>query len=316
MIGRRVRLPVDAEIASALLDGKSPECLIETETEARAVSLWFGASWSGDPAEPDDPGPHGNHEELVLMAADVAQMAAHPTDYNDEAFWPGLRMRAQSALAARRQVPPVIHRKGFRRDDIEVVHRSLPYARYFDLEDVRLRHPTFSGGMSDTILRSCLRAADAVTVLPYDPATDQVLLVEQFRPGAFSRGDPNPWVLEPVAGRVDRIEAPEEVAHREAKEEAGLDLYQLEKIAGYYPSPGAMTEYLTSFLGLCHLADHDEGVHGLETEAEDICTHILSFAAAMDLLSTGEADNGPLLLSLYYLQANRARLRGADVANV
>ncbi len=48
-----------------------------------------------------------------------------------------------------------------------------------------------------------IASADAVTVLPYDPVRDRVLLIEQYRFGVHMRGDPRPWVLEPVAGRID-----------------------------------------------------------------------------------------------------------------
>ena len=40
-------------------------------------------------------------------------------------------------------------------------------------------------------------------MLPYDPATGDVLLVEQFRAGPLLRGAPDAWTLEPVAGIID-----------------------------------------------------------------------------------------------------------------
>lgn len=305
-------LPVADAVAAALLPGASrrPGGWLVTEAACeRALRLWFGERWTGDPARPDSTGPEGPDPVLALMAADIAAIAAEPTQMNLPIHWPGLRMRALSVLSARRSPAPVHLRQGFAASEVEVLVRRLPYARYFDVEDVTLRHPTFAGGLSEPVLRSCLRSADAVTVLPYDPVADRVLLVEQFRPAAFLRGDPRPWVLEPVAGRCDRDEPPQDVALREAQEEAGLTLRSLEQIAAYYPSPGALTEYLTSFVGVCDLSDHAEGLHGLETEGEDIRTHILTFDEAFGLIATGEADNGPLLLSLFWLQANRARLR-------
>lgn len=159
------------------------------------------------------------------------------------------------------------------------------------------------------MVRSVLRSADAVTVLPYHPVLDQVVLVEQFRPGAFVRGDSHPWVLETVAGRCDGDEPVEAVAEREMVEEAGLELLSLERVGNYYPSPCCMSEYLYTFVCLAYLSSAQTGVHGLETENDDIRTHFLSFADAMGLIHSGEADNGPLILSLYWLAANRARLR-------
>ena len=177
------------------------------------------------------------------------------------------------------------------------------------MADVTLRHKRFDGGTSDTMVRSVLRSADAVTVLPYDPVLDQVVLVEQFRPGAFVRGDTHPWVLEPVAGRCDGDEPVEVVAEREMVEEAGLTLLSLEVVGSYYPSPGCLSEYLHSFVGLVDVSSAQTGVFGLKTENEDIRTHFVPFKEAMGLIESGEADNGPLLLSLYWLAANRTRLR-------
>jgi ADP-ribose pyrophosphatase len=126
-----------------------------------------------------------------------------------------------------------------------------------------LSHRRFDGGMSPLITREIFISGDAVTVLPYDPVRDRVLLIEQFRTGALGRGDPLPWQLEAIAGRIDPGEAPEDAARREAVEEAGLMLGRLEPVAEYYPSPGAMTEYIYSYVALCDLPD---GVAGVEAD--------------------------------------------------
>lgn len=49
---------------------------------------------------------------------------------------------------------------------------------------------------------------------------------------------------------------------------------------------------------------------GLDSEAEDIRTHVIPYARAMDLLRSGEADNGPLIMCLMWLSMERDRLRG------
>ncbi len=165
--------------------------------------------------------------------------------------------------------------------------------------------------MSEVVTRAGFVGGDAVTVLPYDPVRDRVLVIEQFRFGPYLRGDPRPWVLEPIAGRIDAGESPGDCAHREAWEEAGVVLHALEDIAAYYPSPGAYTEFLYSFIGLADLPDEAAGTGGVDYENEDIRAHVLSFDRLMELVSTGEAGCGPLVLSALWLQQNRARLRGA-----
>ncbi|MEM6482690.1 MAG: NUDIX hydrolase, partial [Pseudomonadota bacterium] len=151
--------------------------------------------------------------------------------------------------------------------------------------------------------------ADAALVLPYDPVLDRLLLVEQFRMGPFGRGDPKPWVLEPVAGRVDPGETPETCAARECVEEAHLSLKALEHISSHYCSPGCSTEVFHCFVGLCNLEARNGGLGGLEVEHEDIATHVMSFDDAMALTQNGEINIGPLLLMLLWLQRERPRLR-------
>ena len=129
--------------------------------------------------------------------------------------------------------------------------------------------------------------------------------------GPYGRGDPRPWVLEPVAGRMDATDTPESCAYRECREEANIDLKSLKKISSHYCSPGDSTEYFHLFLGLCDLPDDTATQGGLDSEDEDIRIHLLSYAQAMELLETGEADNGPLVLSLLWLSKNRERLRAS-----
>lgn len=184
------------------------------------------------------------------------------------------------------------------------------HAGFFAVNVHRLRHRRFDGGMSDLLTREVFVMGDAVTVLPYDPLRDRVLLIEQFRTGPFGRGDPLPWQLEAIAGRIDPGETPENAARREALEEAGLVLGGLEKVAGYYPTPGAVTEYLYSYVALCDLPDGVAGVFGAEAEGEDIRGHLLSFDQLVGVMAAGEIGNAPLLLTVLWLQRERARLRG------
>lgn len=194
--------------------------------------------------------------------------------------------------------------------DAPISHRAEPYAAFFAVEEQDLRFRRFDGTLSAPVHRAAFVSGDAVTVLPYDPKRDLVLLVEQFRFGPHVRGDANPWQLEAIAGRIDAGETPEAAARREALEEAGLTLDRLIPIAGYYPSPGAFGEYLYSYLALVDLPDGVEGVFGMEGEAEDIRGHLVAFDDLLALVTTGEIANAPLILSVLWLSRQRVALRG------
>ncbi len=220
---------------------------------------------------------------------------------------PMIRARAASRLAAT-GVPAKV-RSDTGAAAVKTIKTEVLHAGFYRSEACVLRHPTFQGGMSDDLRREVFIATDAALVLPYDPVRDRVLLVEQFRLGPYRRGDPRPWMLEPVAGRVDAGETPEQAAHRECMEEAGLPLTRLERIGSYYCTPGYSTEYFHNFVGIANLPDDLPRYGGLDSEAEDIRLHVLDFDAAMALLDTGEADNGPLIVSLLWLARQRDRLR-------
>jgi ADP-ribose pyrophosphatase len=198
-------------------------------------------------------------------------------------------------------------------DTADVVCRQVrwPYGAYFAVEEYQLAHRRHDGAMSGFLDRAVFISGDAAIVLPYDPVRDRVMLIEQFRPGPFARGDANPWLIETVAGRIDGGETPEQAARREAMEEVGLELRALHAGPNYYPSPAAKAEYLYSFVGIADLPDQSAGLGGLEVEAEDIRSHVISFDRLMELVASGEVDNAPLLILAYWLSGKRAAFRAA-----
>jgi ADP-ribose pyrophosphatase len=229
-----------------------------------------------------------------------------------------LRVRYPMALAhasaqMRAAAEPVVQttRRAAQAGDVVSRQQMTPYAYFFAVQVDDLQFRRFDGSLSPVVRRAGFLMADAVTILPYDPRRDCVMLVEQFRYGVYVRGAANAWMLEPIAGRIDGSEAPEKAALREMREEARLELREsdLRAIGTSYPSPGAISELVFHFIALCDLPDSAEGVGGLETEAEDIRAHVIPFDRLMQLVQTGEAQNGPLIQSAYWLALNRDRLR-------
>ena len=245
-----------------------------------------------------------------IAAEEVMALLDRKTAEEVRAVYPTILIRAWSAVRAMAEVPPAAVRRDTALDAVEVTARAMPHLGYFWVADTRLRHPVTGGAIGPEIRREAFLMGDAVTVLPYDPVRDAVLVIDQFRFGPFMRGDPRPWSLEPVAGRIDPGEAPEDTARREAREEAGLELGALYLIGKYYPSPAAVTEWLVSYVGLADLPPEAAQVGGLDTEAEDIQGHVVPLQEMEAHIASGEVANGPLLLSLHWLFRNRDRLRG------
>lgn len=221
-------------------------------------------------------------------------------------------MLVRGASRVRAAVPdpaPATLRRAAAPGDVAVIARREPYAAFFSVEEYDLRHARFDGRPGQALTRAAFVSGDAVTVLPWDAARDRVLVVEQFRTGPFARGDANPWTLEAIAGRIDPGETPEQTARREAEEEAGLHLSDLWPVAAYYPSPGAKTEFLYSFVAPCDLPDSAARLGGEAHEGEDIRAHVIPFARLMDLIATGEVANAPLILTAWWLAGRRGDRR-------
>jgi ADP-ribose pyrophosphatase len=195
----------------------------------------------------------------------------------------------------------------FGAEDVLLENRETNFSGYFSVETVTLRHRLFAGGWSSSIRRELFQRGDAVGVLPWNPHTDEVVLIEQFRVGAMRDAD-NPWMLELIAGIVESGESDSSVAHREAEEEAGCELHRLEPIATFFPSAGACSEQIRLFIGETTGADHGS-VKGLAGEHEDILVHQIARSEALAMLSRGEINNGHTLIALQWLALNGERLR-------
>lgn len=195
----------------------------------------------------------------------------------------------------------------FTQDDYKIVKRDIKYEGIFRLVNNHVRHLKFNGEWSNTYTREILERRHAVGVLPYDPQRDEIILIEQFRAGALNSGQ-SPWLLEVVAGIYAENEMPEEVAIREAEEEAGAMLTALQPVCDYFVSPGGSNEYIHLFCGKVD-ASNINGIYGLPEENEDIRAFTLPREEAFRLIQEGKIKTSPVIICLQWLQLNHQWLR-------
>jgi len=148
----------------------------------------------------------------------------------------------------------------------------------------------------------------SVGVLGYDPVRDAVVLVNEFRPGAFIAGD-YPYTDNLVAGGVAKGESPLDAATREMKEEAGLDLRDAQLIhPGAYVSSGGTSEKVALVAGTVDTSNAG-GVHGNPHEKEDILTIVLPAEEFIARARRGELTDLKTLLAAYWLAEQRRARR-------
>ncbi len=248
----------------------------------------------------------------VLTAEELFSHDPLPDPAALRRMWPMIEGRAWAKYRAEQGAPTTLRREAVS-DDVTLLDVSPPQGGFYRLQGLQLRHRRFAGDQSPVLMREAFFGVDAALVLPYDRTRGTVGFVEQFRVGPTARRDPNPWMLEPIAGIVDARETPEAAAIREAREEAGLDIRHLAPAGRYYPSPGSSTDYFYAFVGLCDLPEASGYAGGLPEEGEDLRIHTLPLEQAMTLAETGEIAAGPLLHLLYWLAVHRESLTGVEL---
>ncbi|MEM8578093.1 MAG: NUDIX domain-containing protein [Pseudomonadota bacterium] len=275
-----------------LADGTRADVYIPPASAGAPEAPWRLEDWQAGP------GP-----EITLAAHEVMSYFGAWTAEKVARRMGPIRARAAARLRAGRTPDD-----GTFRGQVDIPRAQRSYSKFYALDDLTIRHSTFSGGTSGDLDRAVFVTADAVIVLPYDPVRERVLLVEQIRMGPLGRGDPNLWHLEPIAGRIDPGETPERAALREAREEAGLTLGPLHEIARVYASPGNATEFHYIFVARADLPNAAAGLGGAADEGEDIRAHLVPLAELLEMTRDFRAANAPLVLAALWLAQNRSAL--------
>lgn len=194
------------------------------------------------------------------------------------------------------------------KNDVLNLTKRVLYKGYFSLLEYRFQYRKFDGTVSDVVTREILERGHAVVLLAYDKHRDNVVLIEQIRIAAIETEN-TPWMLELIAGMIDHQgESIEDVARREAKEEAGIEVGRCKPIINYLASPGGLTEKLHILVGEVD-SSLAKGIHGLDEENEDIKVHVMSREQAYQWVEDGVINNAASIIALQWLQLNYSKLQ-------
>jgi ADP-ribose pyrophosphatase len=185
----------------------------------------------------------------------------------------------------------------FKAEVADILESEVLYEGWFKLLRLKLRYQRFDGEWSEPHEHVGMFGSSGVSVLLYDPQTEHVVLVEEFRQGAAFTD--NPFLLGLAGGGVGKEESPKDAAIREAKEEAGATVYDIQHLMTYYVSPGFTDNRNHTYVGFVD-STKVGGVHGLEHENENIRVKVMPLAEALSLISEGKLVNGPAMTALLY----------------
>lgn len=122
-----------------------------------------------------------------------------------------------------------------------VEEKTLSSRLVYEGRAVKLRVDTVKMPDGRETMREVVEHSDCVAIIALD-ADDKVLLVEQFRKPVEKE------LLEIPAGGIGPDEDPVTTVCREMREETGYLPRKVEKLGGFYSTPGYCTEYLYLYL--------------------------------------------------------------------
>ncbi|MEV8503909.1 NUDIX domain-containing protein [Actinoplanes sp. NPDC051475] len=171
-----------------------------------------------------------------------------------------------------------------------------------------LRRTTFdyrhSDGSWTTEQRETYDRGNGATILLYDSGRRTVLLARQFRYPVYVNGHPDGMLLETAAGLLDDDD-PETAIRREAGEELGVTVGEMEHVFDVFMSPGSVTERLHFYAAPYTPEARTASGGGLAHEGEDIGVVELPFDEALDMTYDGRIADAKTVMLLQW-----AALRG------
>jgi nudix-type nucleoside diphosphatase (YffH/AdpP family) len=182
--------------------------------------------------------------------------------------------------------------------DIEVVARAWHVLRRTTFEFRR------ADGRVTTEQRETYDRGNGATILLHDVERRTVLLSRQFRYPVYANHHPDGMLIETAAGLLDGQD-PATAIRREAAEELGVEVGEVEHVFDVYMSPGSVTERIHFFAApYTPLSRTGEG-GGLAEDGEDIEVLELPFDTALAMVESGEIADAKTIMLLQW-----AALRG------
>jgi nudix-type nucleoside diphosphatase (YffH/AdpP family) len=170
----------------------------------------------------------------------------------------------------------------------------------FKIVEARVSYEKFDGQMSAVVRRLNFERGDSAAAIVFNSDTKKIILTNQFKYPTLSHG--SGWIIEIVAGVVERDESPEATIVREIREEIGYQVSDLQRIADFYVTPGGSSERIHLFYAKVGEDDRVSKGGGLASEGEDI--QVLQFDTPQIswMLENHEIHDAKTLVAVTWLQ--------------
>lgn len=196
----------------------------------------------------------------------------------------------------------------------KIIHKKRVYDGRFKLDEYTIEMDKHDGGGKQTVNRLIFERGHAVGVLGYDPHRDEVLLINEMRPGMLAAGD-YPFYDATPAGMIDEGETAIDAAKREMLEETGVALENPVLIhEGAYVSSGGTSEKIALVFGTVDMTKAG-GVHGHAEEGENIKTVVMTADEFISRAENGAIKDMKSLVCAFWLAKNRDRIQKACANN-
>lgn len=192
---------------------------------------------------------------------------------------------------------------------VEILNERDIFQQFrFRIVEARLRHERFDGEMSAELTRLKFERGDSVAILMHDQEADTIVLTEQFRYPSYNPNvEGSGWILEVPAGSCEAGEAPDVTARREAEEEVGFTVEDIEHLTTFYVSPGGTSERILLYY-VATRPEHQTGEGGgLLTEGENIRRRSIKVDDALQMIKTGEIVDAKTIIALQWLEIRRLK---------
>jgi len=200
-----------------------------------------------------------------------------------------------------------------KKPEAKIIDKRRVFDGFFKVDEYDIQMDKHEGG-TQQVTRLVFERGHAVTVLGYDPDRDEVLLINEMRPGLLAAGE-YPFSDALPAGMIDNGESEIEAACREMLEETGLDLKEPSVIhPGAYVSSGGTSERIALVFGLIDTSKAG-GIHGEAEGGENIKSVVVASDEFIRRAESGDLKDMKSLVAAFWLAAHKPRLQELHAAN-